>query len=224
MAKKRPPAITAIAVLNLVFGGMGLLGMLCAGLGVGILAIVFTNLPAPAPGEPSPGEVFGGMYEHVDAEAPSLKFVLGAAILIGCIMTVILFSSGFGLLKMRPWGRTWSLVYAVVTIVLGLINTGYMTAVGSPAMNRGMVKWQDDLSKKMQAKGKPGLPPQPMPDPTLSAVQNVVYGIIGMIYPVAILIVMNLKTVKRALRPGSADDDRTDDRREDLDYDDRRSD
>ena len=97
MARKRPTSVTVMGVLNLVFGILGLLAVLCGG-GVVALAVAgLSNAPPPKPGEPD----LVGLFKAIDQEVPSYKIYMGASLVIGLILSIVLIVAGVGLLRMK---------------------------------------------------------------------------------------------------------------------------
>lgn len=100
---QRPASVTVFGVLNLVFGGLGMLSLPFT-----ILAL--TSNPTP------PFQVADeiGLYQL-------WTFV---SLAISALGLVALLASGVGLLRMRPWGRTLAVVYAALTVSTTLIALG----------------------------------------------------------------------------------------------------
>jgi hypothetical protein len=219
---KRPTPVTVIAILHFIFGGMGLVGLLCAGLGIGFLAMMFSNLPPPKPGEPDPKQVFTIMDRSI------IYYYIYAGV-EGLIMSTIMVVAGFGLLKMRYWGRSLSLFYAIASILLTLAGTAYAIAVVDPAV----AKWQEDLQKweqdaqQKQRKANPNAPPPPAPafggmgssNATTNMVSTAVGAVIALAYPIAVLIVMMLKSVRQAFAVANGDAPPPEEPPDDLDFD-----
>jgi hypothetical protein len=103
----RPTGVTVFAILNVLFGLTGILGV--------ILSWAILMLGDRINLGPNPV-----MDALRDNEAFRLyNLVMGA---IGLGFSVALLASGFGLLKMRSWARTVALVYAVYTIFATVIG------------------------------------------------------------------------------------------------------
>jgi hypothetical protein len=203
MAQQRPPAVTAMGVLNLVIGGMGLFGLCVGGLVALFLVVIFLNIPAPRPGQPAPQDQMGGLFRTFDQEAPAAKYLLLAAVVVGAVMSLVLTAAGVGLLRMCRWGRTWSLAYAVVMLIYGPAATVYSAVELTP-------RWMN-LShrlKEQEARRRNAPPPRRlMFGPTYNASMAVIGSVGNSLYPIALLIVLNLRHVRAAFaRPGDRDD------------------
>src|SRR4051794_1788064 len=127
MVRKRPGVVTAMAVINMVFGILGLLGLLCSGLGFVGMIVLAQAQPAAA-GQPD----LGAMPRFIDQEVPELKYVMAGALAAAAIRGFLLLFSGIGLLKMRRWGRTMGLAYGVIALLTGPAEAAWMGAVGNP--------------------------------------------------------------------------------------------
>src|SRR5437763_636365 len=110
MAKQRPTMVLVIAILNFVFGGLGILGS-CVG---GIVCLVMLNLPDPPPGQPNP---FPNALKFLANEVPSYTAFVMAGLVVGIIMAAALVLAGIGLLRMRPWARLTCILYGFVQIL-----------------------------------------------------------------------------------------------------------
>ncbi len=104
---RRPGGLTALAVINFVFGGLSGIGVL--GL-LGMAAVSKAN---------SDDEVVRAMARALE-EMGGLFYVA----LVGNALTAfLLISSGVGYLKQRKfWGRTLGNVYAVLSIASSLVG------------------------------------------------------------------------------------------------------
>src|SRR5262245_19730238 len=109
-APQRPMPVTVIAVLNFIFGGLGLLSALCGGLALLFVVLMFQNMPAPPGGGPNPGKELGNVFTSIPGFVP---FTIISTIL-NSVLAIVLIVAGIGLLRMRNWGRITSMVYAVI--------------------------------------------------------------------------------------------------------------
>lgn len=106
--RTRPTGVTVFAILHIVFGVWGLLGL--------AMTIVFMFIGANIAAGPNP--VFDMLQQ--DSLYAAFFYVTFA---LGGIFAVLLIVSGVGLLKMSEVARTFSLVYAVYAIVSGIVGT-----------------------------------------------------------------------------------------------------
>jgi hypothetical protein len=216
-APQRPMPVTVIAVLNFIFGGLGVLYTLCGGLAFLGMILMFQNLPAPPGGGPNPGKEFGNLFTSIPGFVP---FTIGRTIL-DSVLAIVLIVAGFGLLRMRNWGRIASMVYAVITILTTVGATAYSLAIVNPAMEKGMAEFQAKM-QKMQAQARPGAPAPPPPAFGGGGVTNVISTVVGAVfgvaYSIAILAVLNLPDVRKAFARAAAGTTDEDDRTREIDY------
>ncbi|MHC5023791.1 MAG: hypothetical protein ACYTGG_07755 [Planctomycetota bacterium] len=110
MNNQRTGGMTAIGILNIIFGSLGTLGSLMLVLGGGLLAVGGAAMEAE----------MGAEAEGMGAAAAAGG---GMIMIIGLVGAVV---GGIGVLKCAPWGRTLSMLccgviglMSVLTIVMG---------------------------------------------------------------------------------------------------------
>src|SRR5262249_12879371 len=140
------------AIVNFVLGGLNLCGALCIGIALIFAAALAGKMPPPPPGQPS----LNDLISDVDKNAPYLKYYLGAMSAIQVVVHTVEIIAGIGLLKMRYWGRSTSIFFALASIILTLIGTVYSFYVVNPAMEKAT---QEMMAKANNPKGGPGAPP-----------------------------------------------------------------
>jgi hypothetical protein len=105
---KRPGGLTALAVLNFVFGGLGALGLL------GLIALIAVTKKAI-----EAAESLGGAAKY---EGPSMMSIY-IIILLGIVSTILMIMSGVGYLKQKRFlGRTLGNGYAVTSIASTVVS------------------------------------------------------------------------------------------------------
>lgn len=113
---KRPGGLTALAVLNFVFGGLGALGLLAV---MAMIAIAKRGMDAI--------EASGGSTSYT---GPSMTAIY-LALALSVVSTILIITSGVGYLKQKRFlGRTLGNAYAAVSIgstIVGvvLLKTGF---------------------------------------------------------------------------------------------------
>lgn len=110
---KRPGGLTALAVLNFIFGGFGVLGLL------GMVALLGIASAVEAE-DPQAGEELRKAME----EFGSLFMV---ALVLTAVSAFLLIASGVGYLQQkRTLGRTLGSVYAALSICSSLVSAALM--------------------------------------------------------------------------------------------------
>ena len=110
----RPGGLTALAVLNFVFGGLGVIGALLAVVGFALVNLV------------SEGEVAGWLREAMEEGGVEAILVV-LWLVLRLISYILLIVAGIGYLQQkRVLGRIMGSLYGI----LALINMGLMVAVG----------------------------------------------------------------------------------------------
>lgn len=165
-----PVPIKVFGILNLIMAAWGLFGTCVA------LVPFFVDLNTPNP-------VLDIMEENDFYYSFNIFSLIVGFVLIG-----MLTAAGIGLLKNRSWGRSLSVLYAVITIVLTIISTvlTYIYLV-QPLMEKAakMAPGPEKISLQSGAIGGLG------------------GGCIGLIYPIVLLIFMTRPRIVQALRQAS---------------------
>jgi hypothetical protein len=205
---RRPAAVLVVAILNMFFGGMNLLGLLCA---LPSMALLVAIMP-PVPG--SDKNLFRDMYDAVNERFPFLYFLIGSTILTLLLNTGVL-TSGIGLWKMRIWARRMAIVCALAQIALVLITPIFQILWINPAM----ADWQEHFHKTMAGPNAP--PPPTIFDSGMYNVISIFAALFGSIYPLIVLIILFLPHVRAAFAGAApAEPKSIDDLPEALDADD----
>jgi hypothetical protein len=144
-----------LAILNLIFGCLGLIGVIFAVVG---LATVFDVQAAPLPAVPAdptkPFDVMKEQSQFLLNECPSYKTAGMAGVGVSVINMILLISSGIGLLKLKKWARNATFIYVVIGFISTVISTGYQFSAVVPATQ----KYEKERNEKLIALGKPTPP------------------------------------------------------------------
>jgi hypothetical protein len=159
----RPGSIRVLATLNLVFAGLGVVGLLMT------YAMYFGGMKL-GPRNP---------VIEIAQDSPEYMSFLKWSFLIGGVRCLMLGAGGFGLLKYRPWARTLNIATALFGIVSGI---GGMIATHHYLIEP--LSKSDDPAAKAGAFGGYA-------------------AVLGIVYPVVLLIFMLKKDVREALERAS---------------------
>lgn len=118
---KRPGGLTALAVINFVFGGFGVLGLLA-------LLALFTAADALT------SNMTDASGQAITVE-PVSKGILGLNLLLALASTILLITSGVGYLKQKKFlGQKLGSLYGILGIastILTLVATQQAFGIGS---------------------------------------------------------------------------------------------
>ena len=172
MTRYRPPAVLVMAILNMVFGALGIFGLLC----IGLMFLIMPQLPQPPGGNPAI-KVF---------EVPAYKQSVFVFASIGAVLAILEIIAGIGLLRMKTWGRRLSIGYAVTTIVIQVIGLVVNIAYVNPKIAEVMAQDTQQPFAQMQS------------NPMVGNIGTGFGAVLGMAYAVALLIVMFRPHVRAA--------------------------
>jgi hypothetical protein len=183
MARNRPNSVFVIGILNMVFGGLGLLLSLC---GAGVIAAMrYANIPGP-----NGQNIYQGFWEVMDAEVPNYFQLAMFSLVAGMLLLTILLIAGIGLIRMRRWGRTLSVFFAITFILLQTWGLIWSLRTVNPATQRA----QAEMTKAM--------PPQQaqfsFQDPGFGAGIAVFFYAIELVYCIVLLVIMFQSPVRAA--------------------------
>jgi hypothetical protein len=141
MRTRRPEAITAMAVINIIFGS---LSILCGGCGAAGLLFVMQLAHVPGPnGGPNP---VAQLFDQLNKECPGYQVVeVGRSVGV-LVLGVVLIAAAIGLLQMQSWGRWVTVAYAALAIPLHVGYLGYEMGVVLPATQRATAAMQMQMA------------------------------------------------------------------------------
>jgi hypothetical protein len=174
LAMQRPTSVLVFGILNLVFGALGLCG---AAWSLAMFMGPFAKEMAkgnPVLQKMQSSPAFG-VYSNVSAG-------------LGFVFTLVLLAAGVGLLRMRPWGRTASIAYAVYGIVASIVGAA--------------VVFLFILGPMLQEAEK--LPPAERAAVIGGVGGGVLGACFGMVYPILLLVFMFRENVVAAFAAAAA--------------------
>src|SRR5262249_54107106 len=129
----RPTPVLVIAILHFTLGGISLFMGLCA---LGGQIVMTSNIlptgPKPPPGAPQPmtqAEVF----QLREQRFPFYRAIVFGNMAFDLLLSPLMIIAGFGLIKMKRWGRNLSISYAFLSITQKLIIFFYTFFFVAPA-------------------------------------------------------------------------------------------
>ncbi len=188
MPRQRTTPILVLAILHLVGGGLGLFFSLCGCGGLvmsNALSSVTPTFPT-RPGQPPPPPNAAQIMQYYDDHVPGYRAFTIGNIALSLLLDLLLIAGGIGLLKMQPWARWLSLVYAPLSILYHLASFLYSLILVMPATD------------KLYAQ-----------NPALAAMSSfitfasgigVFFALLIVIYPIAVIVILLLPSTSAAFR------------------------
>lgn len=164
---EKPVSVKILGILNIVFGIMGICGL------IGSAVALFSNAIPQDPNFPNPTIE---LLQNNNA----YRLYMIATLALGFVATILLGYSGVGLIMYRRYGRSLSLVYcwyAIVSVFVGVIVNTFVLV---------MPAWQQ--FQQQQAQGA-AVTPQLM-GLLFGAIGGTFGGCFGLIYPAVLMFFM----------------------------------
>jgi hypothetical protein len=186
LVKQRPAAVLVLAILHLVGGGLDLVGQLCSG----AMQAAWSGNPFSMQGGAGQEPAIR-LQKAIEAIPGQRAFTVGE-LGINLVLDAMLIAAGIGLLSMKPWARILSLVYAPLAILNRLGVFAYTLLVLMPAFDSLFAQElgrdpQTEVALQAASSFMRGIM-------IFSAVVNLVF----VIYPIVVLILLNLFHVRAA--------------------------
>jgi hypothetical protein len=121
---------------------------------------------------------------------PAFKVVQCGQIVLDLVISFTMIISGVGLLKLRPWGRNLSVIYALLSIALKIFGIVYALAFTMPAFNEFLRLHQPSNQEEQMVLGLMK---------TFSIFPPLI-GLLFMIYPILVLVIMFRPAIAAAFR------------------------
>ncbi|MGZ4987361.1 MAG: hypothetical protein ACXWBP_04905 [Limisphaerales bacterium] len=161
---QRPKSATVFGILNIAFAVMGVVGLIFT---IVVLRIAHSN--------PS---------THAIQQSPVLLAWTKFTLPLGFVSSIVLVVAGIGLLQMKNWARILSIIYAIYSLVFGIVGLF-------------LVFFFMVLPAIEQAQQKSGPEQIGM---IAGSIGGLVGGVIGLAYPVLLLIFMMRPKLVEAFR------------------------
>ena len=133
MGNKRTGGMTAVGVLNIVFGSLGALFAILIVLGGGMVAAMGSGMESAIAAE----------VEGAAAGAAGMGGRMAIVGMIGFVACAALVFSGIGVLGLKPWGRKLSMIFGGAWAVLNIITlfSGFNPVSLGFAVYGGLLVW-----------------------------------------------------------------------------------
>ncbi len=131
MTSPRPGAVTAAAVLAIIYGSLCTLGGLCGVAGLAAQGAVGQNFMAG--GDPNQAKFQKDLQDALQREVPGYQAYLVAGSILGLAVSLALLIGGIGLLGMNSWARTLVLLGCLIAMAYRAFQVVYESAFVVPA-------------------------------------------------------------------------------------------
>ena len=111
---RRPASVTTIAVLNIVFGSLGLL---CSLIGAAITAVQMSGANFGPPNA-NAGNIQAALMAELNKELPGYTAITIGLSVATAVICLLMLVGGIGQLGLKPWGRSVGNATAVLLILL----------------------------------------------------------------------------------------------------------
>jgi hypothetical protein len=195
--KRTPPRlINVIAILQMVFGALGLLMAVpgAIALATGVQPGAFNPGQAGGPQAQMQKELQDGIFKAEQESMPGGKATRYGQLGFGVLLSLMMIASGWGLKQMQPWGRTLAILYAVGSLLEKVFAVTVLSLYTIPAM----IAFLDQFAT--------GGPQQAMIAnfTRIASYASLVGPVVVAVYPIIVLVIM-LKASTRAAFRGETD-------------------
>ena len=213
--RRRSVPVLVIAILQLIFGGVGLICDLCGAVGMAMGDnAAFAGQLGGGQQDPTSAKLKELTKQMEEKKVPGQKVYQTTNVVLNFVLSLMMIASGLGLLYMQSWARWLAVGYACLSLALHCLVIVYTFAFINPAMQEAL--------QQMPAQDRQKL------EPIMTAVSLGTYAVACAvpIYPLVVLTMMLLPSTGRAFQSprserfdeGEEFDDRDDERRERDDY------
>jgi hypothetical protein len=189
MNRTRPTVVLVFAVLNIVFGSLALLIVSCGAVFQLIVNRLAVSGAATSGALKDLVESSQKVQEAMQLEVPGYTLITRVGLVMAFALTIAMIVGGIGLLRMKPWGRRLTIVWAGTLVLYQIAQTIYQVALVLPVQ----LRLQQEIMAKQAGQG---------PDLSVGSSFVVVFAILFALllisYAVSFLVVMLLPTVSAA--------------------------
>jgi hypothetical protein len=159
--RKRPTSCLIFGILNLVFGSLLLLFYLCCSVGLFGVYFMFQAMERaiandrsiPAQQKKEFQDLFGGLIDIGREFAPFMITVFA----VGFVLAMVWAISGIGLVRVKQWGRWWSVAWGIVFIAFLIGREFWTIAYVYPAIYQvapKLEKIMQEIEEGQRARGQ----------------------------------------------------------------------
>jgi hypothetical protein len=179
-------------VFNIIFGAAVGLYSACSGL-MPLVGTAIGTTPTTSSGQQA-GLIGFDLYGFIQQRVPSFYIFSAVSTAVWILVPFVLVATGIGILRMQGWARMASILCASVLVLATVANLAYTIALVDPVM-------ADYYAEKAKAPGMAGL--AVAADPSLIHAITIFSNLLMVIYPAALLIILNRSRIKAAFVPAA---------------------
>jgi hypothetical protein len=157
--------------------------------------IAFQDQMPQGPQRISQAELWGGIEQRV----PWFQSYMFWTNVVSAVLCVAMIVGAIGLLRLRLWGWYLSLAWALASLGLGVVGLALMWVYIGPAMNESYQQVLENVPPPPP--GRPDM--RPILEQSMNAGMTIglVTGASALLYPLVMLIVVCLPSMRAAFRP-----------------------
>ena len=187
MVRQRPTTILVVAILHIVGGSIGMFGSCYTVVTLGVAQASPAAPPTPTTQRgPTAPPTTSELLKYCETHAPGYWAYQIGALVASFVLDIMLLAAGIGLLKMLPWARTLSIVYAPLSILFHIVSFVYQMIFLVPAMSEAYNQYPAfaSLSSIM----------------TIALYLGLGASLLVTIYPIVVLVIMLKRLTAAAFR------------------------
>jgi hypothetical protein len=206
MAKKLPALVIVVAVLQIVFGSLGLFGPILYFAGAQKAFSSWQSSMPKAPGAPDFNQA--KLEEELTRRLPWYPTFVLAAELTTLLLCVMMLAGGIGLFKLQKWAWWLTVLYAPLSIAYTITYFVIMATSVGPVMADVMA----EMMRQALAQNPRGGGGGPDPEAFINMMRSIMTistfaPVIVLVYPITILILILQRSARAACLGGRPDQD-----------------
>jgi hypothetical protein len=135
----RPTSVFVIAILQFIFGGIGVLFYGCSGL------MQASGVTGPAGNAQAQEKMQQDLEAAMEKRMPGIKTINIAIMFLEVAISILMIVGGIGLVKMAPWGRKLTIAYGFLSLIMKGVNIVLGVMVTVPATKEAMASMSDQM-------------------------------------------------------------------------------
>jgi hypothetical protein len=173
--------VLVVAILNIIFGGWGIVFYLMGIVGLFASMAIQRALAGQ----------MGDLFASLERELPGYMVIQFASVGVPLILEVLLVVSGVGLLRVKRWAWLLALAWAGTSLLLNLVALLVTLIWVNPALARGLDQMMAEIAKAdPAAQAQLQLQTQFLPNREVQDASAIGTAVVSCVYPIVLLIVL----------------------------------